>query len=65
MYPPSPRILALLVSNFQIAQIASKVMGVVIATFREELAFVSQVSVKPSVQLLEVDGILTLAHRPH
>jgi hypothetical protein len=36
-------------------------MVVVIAIFREELVLVSLKSVKPSVPLLEEDGILTLA----
>jgi hypothetical protein len=56
MYPPK------LVLKLQIVQLASKLMDVVIATFREELAYVSLVSAKPSVQLLERDGILTTAH---
>jgi hypothetical protein len=56
MYPPS------LVLQLAIAQIARRLMVVVIAIFREQLALASLKSVQTFVALLEDAGILTIAH---
>jgi hypothetical protein len=57
MYPPNNLVLQLV-----IAQIARRLMVVVIAIFRGQLALASRKSVQTSVPLLEDDGILTIAH---